>query len=225
MAYPQSLVALIAAVFLASPGARAETLRDELPPLVVRVYDLGGTDSAGLADALRDAQAIFADAGIASNWHDCTLGARSSSPFCRERRRPTDLIVRIVRRPEMDGLSKALGASVVEPAVRGGVLATVFLDHVESVARRTGAEAGVLIGRAIAHEVGHLLLGTGEHSASGLMREIWTDRELVSSNPRDWLFEPSEGALLRHASRRVDKLVPAPPAPPGIELTEDTSAR
>ena len=217
--------ALIATTFLAPTAARAEPIRDEPAPLAVRVYDLGGVDSAALADALREARVIFAAAGMASTWHDCTRGARSSSPFCGERRQPTDLVVRIVRRPETEGLSKALGASVVESGIRSGVLATVFLDLVESVARRTGGDVPVLIGRAIAHEVGHLLLGTGEHSASGLMRPIWTDRELASNNPRDWLFEPGEGAVLRAARRRVEKLASAPPDTFSTERIQDTSAR
>jgi hypothetical protein len=211
---------VLAAILLASPGAHADTLPGAFGRLAVRVYDFGGVDGARLAEALLDARAIFSDAGLASEWHDCTRGAKSSSRVCREPRNAGDLIVRLVRRQHGgDGLPAALGVSVVEPSPRGGVLATVFLDLIESVANRTGADAHLLIGRAIAHEVGHLVLGTRAHSATGLMREIWTDRELGRNDRHDWLFGPDERVLLRERRVRVAAPTPAP------FHTDDTAAR
>src|SRR5215216_6229284 len=100
----------LAVALLAPHGARAEGPQTDLDPIAVRIYDFASVDSAGLAVALRDARVIFADAGIDTEWHDCTRGAKSSSPFCVEPRRPSDLIVRIVRRPESrEGLPAALG--------------------------------------------------------------------------------------------------------------------
>jgi hypothetical protein len=106
-----------------------------------------------------------------------------------------------------------------------GVLATVFLDLVEPVARRNGADVNEVLGRAIAHEIGHLLLGTSSHSAAGLMRAIWTDRELGRNDPRDWLFGTGEGALLRAARLRAASQASTPPATFSTEFTPDTSAR
>jgi hypothetical protein len=99
----------------------------------------------------------------------------------------------------------ALGASVVEARARGGTLATVFLDLIEPVAHRTGAGVHTLLGRAIAHEVGHLLLGTSTHSPTGLMRATWTDHELGRNDERDWLFGPTDRGLLRDARLRVSR--------------------
>jgi len=215
----------LAATVLASSAVLAETGLDTLEPLSVRVYDFGGVDSARLANALVDARAIFDDAGIASAWHDCTRRATPLSGVCREPRRTRDLIVRILRRDEArGGLPRALGVSVVESG--RGVLATVFLDLVEPVAGRTGAGLHTLLGRAIAHEVGHLVLGTNAHSATGLMREIWTDLELGRNDRRDWRFEPGERALLREARLRlVARQAPAAPATFDANVTETNAAR
>jgi hypothetical protein len=192
----------LAATLLAVAAAPAETPRGDIHTLGVRVYDLGGVDEDQLAGALRHARAIFADAGMASQWHDCTRGAKLPSGFCREPRQDRDLIVRILRRSQTDrDLPRALGVSVVESG--RGVLATVFLDLIEPVARRTSTGVDVLLGRAIAHEVGHLVLGSGAHSASGLMRDIWTAHELGRNDERDWLFGPSERARLRALRLRV----------------------
>ena len=53
---------------------------------------------------------------------------------------------------------------------RTGVLATIFVDSVELIASLSEIDATLLLGRAIAHELGHLLLGTNAHSVRGLMR-------------------------------------------------------
>jgi hypothetical protein len=174
-------------------------------PMVVRVYD----GSAGYARvrtiAILTAASIAADAGLTIEWTDCTRTSRAGA--CTDLRGRHDLIVRIlpVAASGSPGLlireqSRApLGFSVVDPVVGAGAIAMVFLDRVLSLARRTGVEPGRLLGRAIAHEIGHLLLGTNEHSRTGLMREVWTDAELVRDTPRDWLF--SEADRLRTAPR------------------------
>jgi hypothetical protein len=49
--------------------------------------------------------------------------------------------------------------------------------------------SGLVIGRAIAHEIGHHLLGPG-HSSSGLMRASFSAREFVEG--REGSFELSD---------------------------------
>ena len=165
-------------------------------PVVVRVYD--GTSGHGRtrATAIRTASAIMADAGLVVDWTDCSRGSQAGA--CNGLRGQHDLIVRIVpvASAGYPGLlirdqSKApLGYSVVDPAVGAGAIAMVFLDRVLTLARRTGVDTGRLLGRAIAHEIGHLLLGTTAHTARGLMREVWTDEELARNRAEDWVFLP-----------------------------------
>ncbi len=57
--------------------------------------------------------------------------------------------------------------------------------------------ASRLLGRAIAHEVGHLLLPGGRHSPSGLMRAPWVYEELMENRREDWVFSPQDGRQLR----------------------------
>jgi len=56
------------------------------------------------------------------------------------------------------------------------------------VAGRTGVDEATLLGRAVAHEIGHLLLGTSQHADAGLMRAHWSDRELQQGSEADWTF-------------------------------------
>jgi hypothetical protein len=58
-------------------------------------------------------------------------------------------------------------------------------------------DARLLLGYAIAHELGHLLLASNTHNTRGLMRPIWRDDELRSKRSADWNFTPQEVAAIR----------------------------
>jgi hypothetical protein len=55
-----------------------------------------------------------------------------------------------------------------------GAYAGVFHYRVKQLGT-TASEAAVL-GHVIAHELGHLLLGTGHHSDGGIMKAVWSGR-------------------------------------------------
>jgi hypothetical protein len=71
-------------------------------------------------------------------------------------------------------------------------MATIFHEQVRTVARRSGVDDATLLGRAVAHEVGHLLLRAREHSATGIMRGAWSIEELTTERPDDWQFAPTD---------------------------------
>jgi len=72
--------------------------------------------------------------------------------------------------------------------VQASVMATVFADRVRDIARAAGIDQRVLLGLAIAHEIGHLLLSTNTHAATGLMRARWSQADLRRTKPSDWRF-------------------------------------
>ena len=51
---------------------------------------------------------------------------------------------------------------------------------------------GTLIGRALAHEHGHVLLNTVDHSASGLMRPVFGAKDALSVDARLTELTPVE---------------------------------
>jgi len=71
----------------------------------------------------------------------------------------------------------------------------VFSDHVEAAQGIAAWHA--ILGDAMAHEIGHLLLGSYPHSVSGLMRAEWRREEYVRSAQGGLLFTPHEGELMR----------------------------
>ena len=76
-------------------------------------------------------------------------------------------------------------------------LATVYVDRAESVARGAGIDTRRLLGLAIAHEIGHVLLNSNSHAPSGLMRADWSRTELQRQDPAAWRFLETEAAQVR----------------------------
>lgn len=58
-----------------------------------------------------------------------------------------------------------------------GGRALVFLDRVERRAQLARVSTSRLLGAVMAHEIAHMLLSDA-HTMTGLMRPIWTDRDL-----------------------------------------------
>ena len=163
-------------------------------PITLRIY--GGAGSVlDLQSARNSVEASFHGTGLAIEWAHCD-GGRGAPPACRVPLGPLDLIVRILPAHDaVDGRFTTLGVSLVDP--EGGRLSTVYAGRVWTVARRASVEPGPVLGRAIAHEVGHLLLGTSVHASTGLMREAWKHVELQRNRQDDWLFSEEEIAAMR----------------------------
>jgi hypothetical protein len=77
--------------------------------------------------------------------------------------------------------------------------ATVYVDRVDWLARRAQYPRPPLLGRAIAHEIGHLLLRSNAHTEAGLMREVWTAEQVVRNRREDWTFSPDQNGDIRNA--------------------------
>jgi hypothetical protein len=114
-----------------------------------------------------------------------------------------DLVVRILptAAPAPGSQEVQLGFAPIDPAGGATVVATVYYDVVQQVARRTRLDARELLGRAIAHEVGHLLLRAPGHGETGLMRPLWTDAELSQNRPEDWTFSDAERQEIEASGR------------------------
>ena len=183
--------------------------REDSFALVVRVYDTTDTASNVRSEAIRTAAEIVEEAGIQVEWRDCT--SSSTESFCQDVRSGRDLIVRIM--PEvtpsasfrgsalqlrtLPDRSLQLGVAVINPVTLSGEMATIFQEQVRAVARRSGVNDATLLGRAVAHEVGHLLLRAREHSATGIMRGAWSLEELTTDRREDWQFAPTDRERLR----------------------------
>ena len=69
---------------------------------------------------------------------------------------------------------------------------------------------GVVLGRAIAHEIGHYLLQTNTHAPSGLMRATIDATEFTDVRSRAFTLDPVATAHLRPLRGALGKLPPRP---------------
>ncbi|HTM04042.1 MAG TPA: hypothetical protein VL173_11100 [Vicinamibacterales bacterium] len=184
-------------LFVPTAAAPAEIVR---PPLVVRSYEISPVSPAEWLAARREATDVLNDAGIDVEWIDCSgapprpdVRARCDAPLKRD-----EVAVRLVRRvPPAYAGPLPLGEALVDPRLGSGTLATIYVDRVEWFAREGHANSGTLLGRALAHELGHLLLGDAH--TSGLMRPCWTRDDLLRARAADWTFTAADAARLRSA--------------------------
>jgi hypothetical protein len=175
----------------------------------VRVYDTAVMPAADQTVALRAATGVLAAAGIDITWLACGSGESWTNPAaCAVPLAHGELAVRLVRlagTPSARG-ELSLGYSLVDTSIAEGALATVYVDRVEWLASQAAPHAGVdgatVLGFAVAHEVGHLLLGTNVHGAAGLMRAVWSRGELQRNDPADWLFTAGESLAMTRALRQ-----------------------
>jgi len=171
--------------------------------IFIRSYNNFGVPAPDLAAAREHAQAVLQQAGVNITWADCWVGARqpASAPARCQEPIGGDIVMRLQRTSEADkSRFVSMGFSLVRTAGAAPFLATVYVDRVESVARVAGIDASQVLGLAMAHEIGHVLLDNNTHAPSGLMRADWSRSELRRKDAAAWHFLDAEAAHVRSAA-------------------------
>jgi hypothetical protein len=177
------------------------------PTVSVRTYNYAAVPRTTLLAARVEADHIFQRAGISLVWVDCRVSVAEDGPACTEPLLPgRDLMLRLVDRPPVDGARVVvLGESMLDREARGGVLITIDMFPVRAIEEQASSPSGTLLGRAVAHEIGHLLLGSGDHPRIGLMRALWSHDELSGLKPAHWGFSAREAAHMRQTVLRKSR--------------------
>ena len=165
----------------------------------VRIYDTAGLLPPVRQSALRFAAASLTSASVEAIWLECYRDPAANPSACATPLRGGELSVRLVRStpPGAYRGGLALGYALVDASSGNGVLATVYYERVEWLARAARKDVSELLGRAIAHEIGHLMLRSSAHSSSGLMRAVWARDQLQRGTAEDWLFTRADAEAIR----------------------------
>lgn len=179
--------------------------------LAISIYDFAHIGPKTLSQAERVAGAIFAAAGIETQW---TVGSASDTANLRTdfsaipQSRCTDLprsgLVRVQiysRAPQGFG-ALALGYSL--PCAEHGIQVTLFADRMEAVSASTLAIFYRVLGHALAHEVGHVLLRSAAHESTGLMKGVWTKADWQRASVTIIPFAPEQARRIAEALAKVD---------------------
>ena len=178
----QSIGLVLVAVCACSGSAAAQT--DSTSELIIRTYNVADVTRQSVMVAEAAAAQALRAAGIGIIWRRCgmTNGPISqSNDTCGDVLRPRELVIRMVVAPPRFADPDTLGYSFVDLSTQRGTLGTIFADRIRAFALEVRKEEGELLGLAIAHEVGHMLLGTDRHSQKGLMKGHWLPNDRLDS--------------------------------------------
>jgi hypothetical protein len=189
----------LSAAVAVAPRVSARTAAIILDSITIRVYDNAGVTVSDRAAALKTAGAILSRADLDPIWIVCTPARDGrSQPGCDLAPASHELVVRLTYSSPTaeDGNRRAFGSSLIDASTATGTLSTVWVDRVDWLASTGKAVRAEVLGRAIAHELGHQLLGSNDHTARGLMRETWTAEELTRNRAEDWQFSSAQRTAL-----------------------------
>jgi hypothetical protein len=170
----------------------------------ISVHDYAEVPTPLLAAAEDQAREVFRHAGLETVWLNC------SPKLERERLEPrscyfsdtTHLTLKISPHAMNAQFRKridVLGTSY--PDEKGaGYFAYVFYDRIQELAQRRRL-GYALLADVMAHEIGHLLLGSTSHSASGIMCAHWSYEELRNVAEGAMSFIPAQSRIMRDRLR------------------------
>ncbi len=178
------LILGLAAIGGAAQPAAAYPAADLTFTIHVRNY--AAIDSKTIPQAEKVASRIFQQAGVVSQWADSPVpGQNSGTAPGSLAVGLSDIRVNILPAAMSDKMHLEAGVMGLAPgAGPDRVLAYIFYDRVEEMRQghleafqRNHAEFPLpvadLLGAAIAHEVGHILLNLAIHSKTAIMRGNW----------------------------------------------------
>lgn len=205
-------VVLVAWVSFGPTGSLSARTRkvDNQAAIRVGVYNDGHIDRAELYEAEHQVTTLFAEAGVKIAWLDYSHKPRRVR--CQARNFSADFSLRIVfalgtlpQGPSAD----SLGRSMIPPSGHGYVpcgVASVYYDRVMAFALWAPQSAEIL-GDAMAHELGHLLLGP-RHSRQGIMKALWTFRDLDLARRGKLRFSTEQLATIQRTAESLPRNSP-----------------
>jgi hypothetical protein len=195
-----ALLGLVGNVGLAFPGVVFPDENDASPTITVQVYNYSQASPSVLVGAEREAGRIFREAGLRVVWLECPVGPSTPGPqgLCERASEATDLRLRVLGAPLTDKFQDTVFGFTVHP-----VLASVYYEYAARRAKSDDAEfeAPIILGSAIAHELGHLLLGTNSHSDAGIMQPRWDPNQFRQLMIGNLVFTTEQSKLMREQAK------------------------
>jgi hypothetical protein len=170
--------------------------------LTGRVFNSAGIAVENLVEAEMEVGRLFKEAGIQVRWLNCSAPPdfiQEPDP-CQPPPGSSDamVMIRLAKGPvpaELRMRPNAMGLAVNTKA--GGVFAFIFCSRVEDTAKGASLPFSRVLSCAMAHEMGHLLMGDRPHSSFGLMRGDWEPKDLRRMAMSPLSFLPQDSALMR----------------------------
>jgi hypothetical protein len=189
---------------------------DTAPTITIHVRNYAKVDSQTLSQAERVASGIFRKAGVETRWADMVLtvendtidsaGRSTFAPGDVQLAICPDFMANRFNLPEdVMGLAPGTGLNRGAIYVFDGKATALTWMIVTSNSRREVSwfiTKGQVLGHAIAHELGHVLLNQQGHSPVGIMRGRWGYAEMRDASHGELLFTPQQAGTIQIEVRR-----------------------
>lgn len=187
-------------------GSRPLSAAEPNLSIAIHVYDYALIQRGTLSRTSDELNRVFREIRVNTSWLDCPLeaGDKSRGSPCAASETATDLIIRILPESMVSREKKFEGFCGFSWPVPEGFfarIASVFHSCVGRLTRDERLPEQTLLAHLMAHEIGHLLLGAGSHSPSGLMRHPWQAREIREMLRGRLNFHSTEARKIRDAIR------------------------
>ena len=169
----------------------------ENPQVAVSVYDDAQVLRDTLTRAEQQATNTFSRVGLNVTWVNCTdINGGRGTAACNEIDGPLHLVLRIT--PNVASATSEAAFGVAFLASDGtGRYGDVFWKRAQELQSNSNVDLAAILGCVMAHEMGHLLLGSNAHAISGIMRPRWEADELRRIKMGTLVFLPEQGKRMR----------------------------
>ena len=168
--------------------------------VTIAVYDQSRLPPSVLETAGAEVKRIFRTSGIPVSWIDCSAHLEFQDA-CDIDPDGQFLILRILPQGHAS-TDLVFGQAFLGPDGFGRY-ADVYFNQLERLHDVYGFNLSRLLGAIAAHELGHLLLGSGAHSVSGIMTPIWEGNQLAHVQAGALVFLPQQSHQIR---KRIEVL-------------------
>jgi hypothetical protein len=173
--------------------------------MTVQVFNTAPQSASVLTRAEAEAAWLFRKSGIESEWINCAgLPGIAKVESCTER---SDAFVVVVRADNSAGVAGEMALGFALPQIAPGNHAAILYPRVAKLASDMGeVDEAILFAHAIAHELGHLLLGNTRHGHT-IMKADWHEAEFKLMAQKRFVFTREQSEAMRaglHGRRRID---------------------
>lgn len=201
LAAPTAILLIFSAALFGVDGSAGRELQSANSPaqLTMLVDNYSQASPQTIARAEEEAGEILKHSGILLTWQTCQTPTHpESQPICMKQIKVGEILVRVLGRGTRTGIGNAVFGFAIGPTI-----ASVYYDSALGLARQDGAdyEAPVVLGALIAHEVGHLLLGSG-HTDEGVMLPQWQREQIWQIMTGSLHFTQAQSKLLQAAAHK-----------------------
>ena len=167
--------------------------------ITIHIYNYSAVSTKALDRAKEEGGRIFKHAGLTVCWlyQDLKAGSSWDPQNLTDTWDQFDFVLRLLEHARPGLRAYATGEAF------SSRIANVFLDRVISQSVLGEIFIGQLLGHAMAHEIGHLLLGENSHGSYGIMVASWSKNDMKRMSKGDLLFTSEEIQWVRSEVKRA----------------------